>query len=94
MAEIRVKEVESDETGWVYDVLVREGDTESRHRVTVSKDDYEDLTGGEVMPENLVESSFEFLLEREPKESILSRFDLSVISDYFPEFNNRIRDYI
>lgn len=94
MADIRVKEVESHETGWVYDVFVREEGTESRHRVTLSRNDYESLTAGEAEPEKLVESSFEFLLEREPKESILSKFDLSVISNYFPEFENRIKDYI
>jgi hypothetical protein len=94
MADIKVKEVESDQTGWVFDVAVREGGTESRHRVTLSKNDYDALTAGEAEPEKLVESSFEFLLEREPKESILSKFDLSVISNYFPEFENRIKDYI
>ena len=34
--------------------------------------------------------SFEFLLEREPKESILARFDLSVIARYFPEYDREI----
>ena len=32
-----------------------------------------------------------FLLAREPKESILKRFDVSVISDYFAEFEREIR---
>ena len=40
--------------------------------------------------EELVRRSFEFLLEREPKESILSRFDLTVISRYFPEYERLI----
>jgi hypothetical protein len=31
------------------------------------------------------------LLEREPKESILNRFDLSVISRYFPEYEREIK---
>ena len=93
MAEIEVKEVESGGVEWVYDVHVREDDTESRHRVTVSKGDYEDLTGGEVAPEKLVERSFEFLLEREPKEAILSTFDLSIIWRYFPEYKGGIKDY-
>ena len=44
-----------------------------------------------VGPEELIRKSFEFLLEREPKESILSRFDLSVISRYFPEYEREIR---
>jgi len=32
-------------------------------------------------------------LEREPKESILSRFNLRIINQYFPEFEEEIRTY-
>ncbi len=32
------------------------------------------------------EQSFEFLLEREPATSILRRFSLDVIGDYFPDY--------
>ena len=42
-------------------------------------------------PEELIRKSFEFLLEHEPKESILSRFDLTVISRYFPEYEGEIK---
>jgi hypothetical protein len=42
-------------------------------------------------PEALLEASFEFLLEREPKDAILRRFDLPVIERYFPEYGDRIR---
>lgn len=38
-------------------------------------------------PEELVRRSFEFLLQRESKESILREFDLSVIQRYFPEYD-------
>jgi hypothetical protein len=37
-----------------------------------------------------VRRSFEFLLEREPKESILASFDLTVIARYFPEYESEI----
>jgi len=40
---------------------------------------------------NSIKKSFEFLLEREPKESILPRFNLRVINQYFPEFKEEIR---
>lgn len=93
MADIEVKELRADENGWEYDVLVREDCTESAHRVIVGKEYYESLTGGETAPDKLVEKSFEFLLEREPKESILGRFELKVISTYFPEYESRIKDY-
>jgi len=73
-----------------YRVRVLEGGSESAHRVTLKPEDYRRLAGGKATPEELVRLSFEFLLEREPKESILARFDLPVIARYFPEYENEI----
>ena len=73
------------------------GASQSSHRVTLSRKDYLRLTGGQfapdgrVGPEELVRRSFEFLLEREPKESILARFDLPVIGRYFPEYEREMK---
>jgi hypothetical protein len=41
--------------------------------------------------ERLVSETFVFLLEREPVDSILSSFDLSVVSRYFPDYPAEIR---
>jgi hypothetical protein len=72
-----------------FKVTVTSGST-TTHTVTVSPDYYQKLTGGGVPAETLVEKSFEFLLEREPNTSILSRFDLPVIGRYFPEYEREI----
>ena len=72
-------------------VRVIEAGSETTHDVIVSPNDYTRLTNGKTEPEELVRRSFEFLLEREPKESILTRFDLSVIGRYFPEYEREIR---
>jgi hypothetical protein len=72
-------------------VRVIEAGSETTHDVTVSPNDYTRLTSGKTEPEELVRRSFEFLLEREPKESILTRFHLSVIGRYFPEYEREIR---
>ncbi|NIM95958.1 MAG: hypothetical protein GTO18_19845 [Anaerolineales bacterium] len=68
-----------------------EGRTVTTHRVTVEPEVYQRLTGGEVPVEELVEKSFEFLLQREPNTSILRSFDLQVIGRYFPEYESTIR---
>jgi hypothetical protein len=68
-----------------------EGRLTTKHHVTVDPSYGRKLTGGRVSPEELVVKSFEFLLEREPNTSILRSFDLSVISQYFPEYENEIR---
>jgi hypothetical protein len=77
-----------------FEVIVRDPNGETRHRVTMSRDTYQRLTGGKSTPEQCVEAAFAFLLEREPKESILRRFDLTVISRYFPEFEREFPRYL
>jgi hypothetical protein len=72
-------------------VRVIEAGSESTHQVTLNPKDRARLAGEAVEPETLIRKSFEFLLERESKESILSRFDLSIISRYFPEFESEIK---
>ena len=85
MAEIKVSRT-GDET---FEVTVRESTT-TIHTVKLASDYYQKLTGGKVAPEKLIEKSFEFLLERESNTMILSRFDLPMIADYFPEYEKTI----
>jgi hypothetical protein len=72
-------------------VRVSDGVSETIHTVTLADADYARLTSGRVSADELVRRSFEFLLEREPKESILPRFDLMVIARYFPEYEGEMR---
>ncbi len=74
-----------------YAVTVEEPGSRSGHTVRVQADYARKLTGGKVSEEELVRRSFEFLLAREPKEQILSEFDLSVIARYFPEYEREIK---
>ena len=71
-------------------VKVEEG-TAKDYSVTLDDYYYQILTGGKITKEELIRKSFEFLLEREPKESILSKFNLKVISNYFPEYEKVIK---
>ena len=70
---------------------VAERGSTSTHHVTLDPKDYVRLAGEKATPEDLIRKSFEFLLEREPKESILARFDLAVIGRYFPEYEREIK---
>ncbi|HJO89717.1 MAG: hypothetical protein QGH85_00330 [Candidatus Pacebacteria bacterium] len=83
---VKVKVKSEDEKKWVFFVRVEDMDYE----VEVKREDYERLTGGKTKPEELVEKSFEFLLAREPKESILKQFNLMEIARYFPEYEREI----
>ena len=77
-----------------FEVVVREGEGETRHNVTMSREMCERLTAGKHAPERCLEATFRFLLDREPKESILRRFDVTVISRYFPEFERELPRYL
>lgn len=65
-------------------------DTATNHTVQVDEGTYDRLAEGRVTPGALVEETFRFLLEREPKESILTNFDLDTVMNYFPDYEEKI----
>ena len=78
MSEIEVSRI--DEGSFM--VTVREGSSSTTHTVRASEAEIERYGGG-APAERLIEASFQFLLAREPRESILRSFDLPVIERYF-----------
>jgi hypothetical protein len=84
---IEVEKLQGDE----FRVRVIEGRSETSHVVTLRPEFHQQLSGGKAAPEELLKRSFEFLLEREAKESILARFELPVIARYFPEYEREIK---
>ena len=80
-------------SGAIYDVTVDDGRGTTTHEVTVWPSDVARYAPA-ATPEELIEASFRFLLEREPKEAILSRFELPVIERYFPDYAGRIAGMI
>jgi hypothetical protein len=96
MARISVTTIStSDNNSWRYNVEIFENDgsgSKSTYEVTLDKDYYMDLTEKRrIVPEEFVKKSFEFLLDRESKDSILRQFDIAQINDFFPEYENEIR---
>lgn len=76
-----------------YHVVVNENGSMTTHTVTVWPSDVARYAPGST-PEELLDASFQFLLDREPKEAILSRFELPVIERYFPDYAPTIRALI
>ena len=77
-----------------FTVTVREAKGETRHNVTMTQETFRALSSGKHSAEELIDAAFRFLLDREPKESILARFDVSVIARYFPEFARELPRYL
>lgn len=92
MAKITLKLLNQSDQGWEYEITIKDESSSSSHKVMLTNDYYKKLTVNEkVKPYELVEKSIEFLLERENKESILSEFDLKIINNYFPEYEDEIK---
>ena len=88
-ASVSAQVVSEDARAYQLSVRVLEGRSETTHEVTLGRALLSRLAPA-VAPEDFVKRCFAFLLEREPKESILERFDVSVIGRYFPDFERTI----
>ena len=85
---ILIKELSDEE----FQVTVNTKNSTS-HNVTLTDDIHQNLTNGKVSKKKLIEFSFKFLLEREPNTSILSSFELNVITGYFPEYLKTVKEW-
>lgn len=77
-------------TGWTCQVAIGDDVGATRHEVGVEGSLLARLRPGAADPTELVRASFEFLLAREPRESILPAFDLELIARYVPDWESAI----
>jgi hypothetical protein len=85
MAKIDVREVNAE----TFHVTVTASST-TEHEVNVQPEYALKLCGGTMSTLELVKKSFAFLLDRESNTSILRKFDLRVINQYFPEYESEM----
>lgn len=93
MARIIAKQLYSSDSQISFSVRVVDKVSTTNHKVTMVKEFYKELKT-EKSPEFVVEKSFEFLLAREPKEQIMPEFDLLVISRFFPEYQEELKNLL
>lgn len=91
MSSITIKSKEKTNQGFRFRVEVADGGDKQDFTVDVREVYWRKLTNEAVTPDELVKRSFEFLLAREPKESILREFNLKQITTYFPEYEEEMK---
>ena len=69
-------------------------DSSTEHIVLLSDRFHQDVTNNKLTKTELITHSFEFLLKIESNQSILKKFNLEVISQYFPEYIEEIKKII
>ena len=77
------------ESGWHCTVMLGTDPGATTHEVSVDREVLDDLAPG-ATPEELVRVSFEFLLEREPRESIMRQFELPIIGRFFGDYRDEM----
>ena len=86
MASIKITEIEKDK------FLVEVSDkVKTSHNVVINDKVYQELTNSKISKYELLEKSFAFLLDREPNTSILTNFEIQIISHYFSDYTNCVR---
>ena len=75
-----------------YEVTVK-SNTVTTHTVSLSDEVHINLTNDKVTKEELLDFSFKFLLDREPNTSIMSSFELTVISRYFLDYEKSVEKW-
>ena len=66
----------------------------TKHTVLITDEYHDSLTKKKISKKELLEKSFQFLMDREPNTSILFFFELHIISKYFPEYENEIKKFL
>jgi hypothetical protein len=79
--QINIKELSPN----VFDVTIY-SNTETNHQVTISDNFITEYQIKNLTKKEIIKKSFLFLLERESNTSILRKFDIEVIANYFPEY--------
>lgn len=79
--QIKIKELSPN----AFDVTIY-SNTETNHQVTISDNFVTEYQIKNLTKKEIIEQSFIFLLERESNTSILRKFDIEIIANYFPEY--------
>lgn len=79
--QINIKELSPN----AFDVTIY-SNTETNHQVTISDNFITEYQIKNLTKKEIIEQSFIFLLERESNTSILRKFDIELIANYFPEY--------
>ena len=86
MASVKITEIGKDK--FLVEVI---DNVKTSHNVVISDKVYQELTNSMISKYELLEKSFAFLLDRDPNTSILTNFEIQIISHYFSDYTNCVR---
>lgn len=88
---ISITETNQSDYGWTFLVELGHGEGLIEYLVDVDRDYWTRLTNRRIEPVELIRATFKFLLDKEQKERILKRFNLSDVVANFPNYENEMK---
>ena len=82
---------EQTETGWRLIADYQKGPDIFTYRVSLTREYAQEICPG-LGPEEVVEKALHFLLQREPAAAVLADFDIKQIKEFFPDFENALKE--
>ena len=73
-----------------YEVIVQE----QKFMVILDEGTYQELTKEKYSVNELIRGTFRFLVDREPLEQVMRKFNVRMVSSFFPEFPDKIEEYM
>jgi hypothetical protein len=80
--------------GWVFDVVVGEGDLERHVDVVLSWVDYEYWSHGTASPSVVAEQVVRSVLDADPKRELPEKFDCSTARRWVRDLDRRVRELL
>lgn len=63
----------------------------TEHTVLLEDEYYMKLTGGDILPEELIQNAIEFMLRNESIHDIEGQFDLTYVQRLYPDFEKEMQ---
>lgn len=90
--DINIISKEETDEGWDFIVEIKDSAAVTQHTISIDEEYFDTFSFEE--PEELLRSSILFLLDHETPDQILPAFNVHVIADYFPEFEDTVESYL
>ena len=91
---IRITETNQRDDGWTFLVEIGHGDGLVEYFVDVNRDYWARVTNRRIEPGELVRLTFQFLLEKGPKELVLKKFNIADVAKNFLDYENELKRFI
>lgn len=88
---ITITEINQTDDSWTFMVELGHGEGAAEYMIDLDREYWTKMTARRIEPADFVILTFKFLLEKETKELILKRFNMSDVAGHYPSFELEVK---